>query len=128
MADDGDDREDQRSKTRQPANLTQTQGHAAGRPMIGTPTHGTIIALDPDIPPAHQRLRLGMANTGFPVSARQTATLHWHVNGQQVGEGQETLWFPLPGRHRIELRDQHGETLDQISVEVRGAILKNTAP
>lgn len=73
VADDGDDREDQRSKTRQPANLAQTQGHAAGRPMIGTPTHGTIIALDPDIPPAHQRLRLGMANTGFPVSARQAS-------------------------------------------------------
>ncbi|MDO4231951.1 MAG: penicillin-binding protein 1C [Lautropia sp.] len=122
----GDDYEQERH-TPQQAEHTPAQAGRAGSPKIATPTNGTIIALDPDIPPAHQRLRLGIGNTGFPVSATQAAKLHWHVNGQRVGEGPETLWFPLPGRHRIELRTTDGRTLDQMTVEVRGALWKSPA-
>ncbi len=81
---------------------------------ITEPATGTIIALDPDIPPQHQRLRL----------AAQGAGLRWRIDGKDFAKGNQAQWLPWPGRHRITLVDGQGRVLDEVRVEVRGAGVK----
>lgn len=89
-------------------------------PRITRPQDGTILALDPDIPPAHQRLLL-QAEAG---SASADA-LRWRIDGQPVGQGPHALWLPWPGRHVIELHDGAGRPVDARRIEVRGATVKD---
>lgn len=84
---------------------------------IVAPAPDTIIALDPDIPPANQQLRLE-ASAGVPTD------LHWFIDEQPVGQGARVGWMPLPGRHTITLRDARGGVLDARRIEVRGAWLR----
>jgi penicillin-binding protein 1C len=84
-------------------------------PRIVTPANGTIIALDPDIPPANQRLRL----------QAQGHAAAWRIDGHPFARGLTALWLPWPGQHVLQLVDAHGKTLDQVQVEVRGAGVKN---
>lgn len=79
------------------------------------PAHGAIVALDPDIPPAHQRVQL----VASPVPAG--ARLRWRLDGALLGEGAQRAWQPWPGRHRLQLTDGKGQVLDEIRLEVRGA-------
>jgi penicillin-binding protein 1C len=83
---------------------------------ITAPVDGTIVALDPDIPP--QRQRLQFAADGAPGL--------WHVDGKPMARG-VSHWLPWPGRHLIELRDARGAVLDAVRVEVRGAGLRAPA-
>lgn len=85
---------------------------------IVAPAPGTVIALDPDIPPANQQLRLE-ASHGMPTE------LHWFIDDQPVGQGARVGWMPLPGRHTITLRDARGGVLDARRIEVRGAWLRS---
>ena len=85
---------------------------------IVAPAPNTIIALDPDIPPANQQLRLE-ASAGVPTD------LHWFIDEQPVGQGARVGWMPLPGRHTITLRDARGGVLDARRIEVRGAWLRS---
>ena len=85
---------------------------------IVAPAPDTIIALDPDIPPANQQLRLE-ASHGTPTE------LHWFIDEQPVGQGARVGWMPLPGRHTITLRDARGSVLDARRIEVRGAWLRS---
>ena len=85
---------------------------------IVAPAPNTIIALDPDIPPANQQLRLE-ASAGVPTD------LHWFIDEQPVGQGARVGWMPLPGRHTITLRDARGSVLDARRIEVRGAWLRS---
>ena len=78
---------------------------------ILTPAPGTIVALDPDIPPARQRLRF----------AADSSAVRWRIDGKPLGRGAQWDWLPWPGRHRVELVDARGQVLDQIQIEVRGA-------
>jgi penicillin-binding protein 1C len=78
---------------------------------ILAPAPGTIVALDPDIPPAHQRLR-------FEADG---AAVRWRIDGKPAGQGAQWAWLPWPGRHRVELLDARGKVLDTIQIEVRGA-------
>jgi penicillin-binding protein 1C len=83
---------------------------------ISTPADGTIVALDPDIPPDRQRL-IFEAEGGVP---RQQ--LQWRIDGRAAGNGQRMPWLPWPGRHLVQLVDkQTGTVLDERRVEVRGA-------
>ncbi|MDR2990400.1 MAG: penicillin-binding protein 1C [Burkholderiaceae bacterium] len=84
-------------------------------PRILAPADGTIIALDPDIPPANQRLRL-------QAQGRAAA---WRIDGRPYARGLSALWLPWPGRHALQLVDARGKTLDQVHVEVRGASVKS---
>lgn len=84
---------------------------------IVAPAPNTIIALDPDIPPANQQLRLE-ASAGVPTD------LHWFIDEQPVGQGARVGWMPLPGRHTITLRNARGGVLDARRIEVRGAWLR----
>lgn len=83
---------------------------------ITSPVAGTILALDPDIPPTHQRLQLNASEAG-----RNAATLRWRINDKPLGQGPHWSWMPWPGRHRITLTDARGNLLDEVRVEVRGA-------
>ena len=85
---------------------------------IVAPAPDTIIALDPDIPPANQQLRLE-ASHGTPTE------LHWFIDDQPLGQGARVGWMPLPGRHTITLRDARGGVLDARRIEVRGAWLRS---
>ncbi|QXL84492.1 penicillin-binding protein 1C [Comamonas sp. NLF-1-9] len=92
---------------------------AQPRARILEPADGTILALDPDIPPAHQRLWLQAAGG---------QALAWRIDGQRVGSGERLAWLPWPGRHKVELLGKGGEVLDSIALEVRGAVLRAPAP
>ncbi len=78
---------------------------------ITAPAPGTIVALDPDIPPQRQRLNF---------TAQGPAT-RWRIDGKAAGQGTTLAWLPWPGRHRVQLVDAAGQVCDEIRIEVRGA-------
>ncbi|WP_219210383.1 penicillin-binding protein 1C [Variovorax boronicumulans] len=78
---------------------------------ITAPADGSIIAIDPDIPPTRQRVRFEAHGSG----------LQWRIDGKPFARGNRALWLPWPGRHVIELTDARGRVLDQVRLEVRGA-------
>ena len=80
-------------------------------PRITSPTNGTIIALDPDIPPNRQRVSF----------AAEGANLRWLMDGKVFGKGATAQWLPWPGRHVVQITDAKGQMRDEIRLEVRGA-------
>ena len=80
-------------------------------PRITAPAPGTIIALDPDIAPAHQRLSFSAQGNG----------LRWRMDGKEFARGAEVRWLPWPGRHVVQLLDSGSRVVDEIQIEVRGA-------
>ena len=86
---------------------------------ITRPQDGTILALDPDIPPANQRLLL-QADPG----AADPQALRWWIGAREVGRGPQAQWLPWPGRHVLQLRDARGAVQDERRIEVRGASVK----
>jgi penicillin-binding protein 1C len=83
---------------------------------ITAPTDGTIVALDPDIPPGRQRL-------GFAAEGHR---LRWRMDGREFARGAQAQWLPWPGRHTVQLVGEGGEVLDEIRIEVRGAGVKTS--
>jgi penicillin-binding protein 1C len=75
---------------------------------IVQPADGDILALDPDIPDASQRLALHAANQ--PAGAR------WVVNEQPL---KDPYWPLVRGRHVVRLLDAAGHDLDKAEFEVR---------
>jgi penicillin-binding protein 1C len=95
---------------------TETSTEGAGTPKSGaarilSPTNGTILALDPDIPPQRQRLTL----------RTNAAQARWLMDGKPLATGAVAHWLPWPGRHVVQLVSRHGAVLDEIRLEVRGA-------
>jgi penicillin-binding protein 1C len=86
----------------------------AAAPRIGAPADGTLFALDPDIPPANQRIAFERANGTSTHSV-------WQLDGKRLGDAQRVLWPPWPGRHILELVDANGRIADSVRFEVRGA-------
>lgn len=78
----------------------------AGRFGIQSPREGSVIVLDPEIPPARQRLVF------------EGAAGRWRVDGVAVGEGERVAWLPRPGRHVLERQGEGGRT-DRVAFEVR---------
>ncbi len=89
-----------------PADATQI------RPAIRYPTPGMVVALDPDIPPTRQRIRL------LAEGARES---RWRLDGKPL-PGND--WSPWPGRHLLALVDAGGKVLDEVRFEVRGAVVR----
>jgi penicillin-binding protein 1C len=81
----------------------------AGRARILAPANGAILAIDPDIPAARQRVRIevGGAQAGSRVVLDD-------------GAAAPELWLPPPGRHLLRLVDAAGAELDRVQVTVRG--------
>ncbi|MFZ3139895.1 penicillin-binding protein 1C [Polaromonas sp.] len=91
--------------------IKNTALQTAAPPRITAPASGTIIALDPDIPPAHQRLAF----------SAEGQSLRWRMDGREFGRGNTVQWLPWPGRHAVQLLDASGKVADEIRLEVRGA-------
>jgi len=84
---------------------------SASRPRITAPVSGTIIALDPDIPPLRQRVTF----------TAQGSNTRWLMDGKLFARGSQAQWLPWPGRHLVQLADTRGQVLDEVRIEVRGA-------
>ncbi|MBT9506235.1 penicillin-binding protein 1C [Rhodoferax sp.] len=91
--------------------------NARARGQIRSPTSGTIIALDPDIPPHRQRVSFQAEGSG----------LRWLMDGKVFAKGASAQWLPWPGRHVVQITDTQGRVLDEVRVEVRGAGVKSSA-
>ncbi len=88
---------------------------AASRQLarIAYPVDGTVIALDPDIPPKLQRLPLRLSSAG-------EKDWRWRMDHQALGRASgQAFWLPQPGRHRLSLEDARGRELDTVSFDVR---------
>ena len=98
-------------------NETAHPADQQAKARILSPTNGTIVALDPDIPPRHQQLAL----------RSDAPTLRWRISGKVVARGASGQWPPWPGVHQIELVDARGTVVDTVRIEVRGAGLREVA-
>ena len=81
---------------------------------IASPRDGSVFALDPDIPPAAQRITFE-GERGV-----------WMLDGRRLGAGTRLRWLPWPGRHTLTLLAPSGATLQSVRFEVRGAGVKPT--
>ena len=85
----------------------------ARMPRIVAPADGSIIAIDPDIPSARQRV-------AFEVESADS-TLRWVLDDVDFGSAaRPVLWQPAAGRHRLALVDARARTLGAVHFEVRG--------
>jgi penicillin-binding protein 1C len=86
----------------------------AKRGKISYPGDGTIIALDPDIPDAVQRVRF--------LASAAPGEYRWRLDGVDFGSaGHAVFWQPQPGFHDLSLVDEAGDGIDSVRFEVRGA-------
>ncbi len=85
-------------------------GNAVARILY--PAHLSVLALDPDIPDANQRVF-------FEASSAQG--MRWRLNGSDWGPAVLTGWQPVSGLHQLELIDRNGRHLDGVAFSVRGA-------
>nr|WP_100412417.1 penicillin-binding protein 1C [Acidovorax sp. 69] len=97
---------------------TPTAPPAGVAARITAPASGTVIALDPDIPPTRQRLQF--TATGDAVQ--------WRMDGKPLGRGPRVAWLPWPGRHVVQITDAQGKVLDEVRLEVRGAGVVSAPP
>ena len=98
--------------TEQPLFAVASEATAAqGAARITAPADGTILALDPDIPPNRQRVRFEAEGRG----------VQWRIDGKPYARGASAQWLPWPGRHVVQLIDGRGQVADEIRLEVRGA-------
>ncbi len=96
---------------------TPAPARAPGNALrIRSPAPGTIVALDPDIPPNRQRLSFVAIGAGG----------RWRLDGKPLGQGTRLQWLPWPGRHVMQLTDARGTVLDEVRFEVRGAGVRET--
>lgn len=79
---------------------------------IANPANGMVIAIDPDIPPAFQRVPLS-ANG---VSEGMVLKLNGAVVGTATGK---VLWSPEAGTHVLAIEDGAGRTVDTARFIVR---------
>ncbi len=80
---------------------------------ISYPADGTVIALDPDIPPNRQHIAL-------QLSSRAAPGWQWRLDGKLLGRAdQPRTWRPHPGRHRLELVDAAGRNLESVGFDIR---------
>jgi penicillin-binding protein 1C len=92
---------------------------APGRPRIVSPANGAVLALDPDIPAARQRVAVTVSG------ARAGARLR--IGSANLPADAPQLWKPVPGRHVLRLVDAKGAELDRVQITVRGISLRGTA-
>jgi penicillin-binding protein 1C len=90
----------------------QTIAAAEEIARIANPANGVVIAIDPDIPPARQRVALSARGAGDGMVLR--------LNGSLLGPAQrEVMWRPERGAWLLALEDAAGHTLDSARFLVR---------
>lgn len=96
----------------QQSTATATIALAAPNPRIASPANGLVIAVDPDIPPAYQKLPISTEGT--------TREMRLKLNGRELARADAvTLWTPKVGAYTLELGDQRGKVLDRVVFTVR---------
>jgi penicillin-binding protein 1C len=79
------------------------------------PVAGTIVAMDPDIPPENQQMFFEAKPAGD--------NLEWILDGQSLGPAAALMsWMPRKGKHVLKLRDHTKRELDSVDFEVRGNV------
>ena len=82
-------------------------------PRIVYPVSESVFALDPDIPPAHQRIPIRIESA--------TAEIGLLVDGVTVQTSEEPyLWEPSAGRHSFALSGSPGRAQSPIEILVKG--------
>ncbi len=92
-------------------------GDSAGAtPRIRYPAAGAVIALDPDIPDAAQRVVF--------EAAPAIEGLRWRLDGVEMRSSRRGRadWAPASGRHTLALEDATGKALSSVAFEVRGNV------
>jgi penicillin-binding protein 1C len=103
------------------AHVTLASAAGTAARLIASPDDRSVVAIDPDIPPAVQRLRFEAVNPPPPGAA-------WRLDGKRLGLAKPLPWSPWPGHHVLELIDARGAPLDTVTFDVRGAQAKPLAP
>jgi penicillin-binding protein 1C len=80
-------------------------------PKIAYPSHGMIIAIDPDIPSEQQKVFFE-TNSALPKTK-------WLLNGSFLGSSEMIIWAPVRGDYELVLTDDNDRLLDKISFQVR---------
>lgn len=89
------------------------QSPLASHPRIAEPADGTVIAIDPDIPPSRQRVALVARDAGDGA--------RWILDRTPLGSaGEPRMWQPVRGAHELELVDRGGLRLDVVRFLVKG--------
>ena len=86
-----------------------------GSGAISLPVDGTIVAIDPDIPPQRQRMTFRVSNQPGMRRAK------WKLDGRVIGRGSIIEWPLWPGKHTLELLGANDAPIDRVAFEVRGA-------
>ena len=91
--------------------LQRATAEVAGARRFGitSPRDGSVFAIDPDIPPAAQRITFEGEHG------------KWVLDGKPLGSAERVRWAPWPGRHRLVLLGGDKQELQSVSFEVRGA-------
>lgn len=92
--------------------MTEVEFVAQATARISYPANETIIAIDPDIPEAQQRVRFRAETPG--------KGMEWWLDGVRLGPARDHDWKPQPGQHRLSLRDAQRRELDAVVFTVRG--------
>jgi len=87
---------------------------------IAYPGLGTIVALDPEIPPAQQRVV-------FKTTSSVGPGWHWLLDKKNLGSAAtSTVWLPTPGKHTLQLQDEQNKQMDVVLFTVRGTAWHDT--
>jgi penicillin-binding protein 1C len=79
------------------------------------PPSGTVIALDPDIPPDLQKI--------FFITETNEEGLRWVLNGHTMSDvGNRFPWTPKAGAYTLGLYDRKNQIIDSVNFEVRGPL------
>ncbi len=85
-----------------------------GTPRIVSPAADSIIAIDPDIPRAEQRVSFEASHAG--TGAR------WILDGRELcARAAQCMWEPRPGRHTLGLMSASGHLDQSVEFSVRGS-------
>nr|WP_093389592.1 penicillin-binding protein 1C [Rugamonas rubra] len=91
--------------------VVELAGQGGRAPRISYPAPASIIAIDPDIPPASQRVLF---------QAQAAAGLRWRLDGADLGPaGADHAWQPVAGPHQLALVDADQQVVDTMRFEVR---------
>ncbi len=78
------------------------------------PPSGSVIALDPDIPPGRQKIFFSVKPNGDHWE--------WRLNGRHLGKTNKAIaWAPQAGKYDLAIVDPEGRIIDSVRFKVQGS-------